>query len=523
MQDDIERWRSLGSQSLYTHPSHRVFLVPKKRKIRLPAAGSGVSFPYECRYAFADIASARSGAPVGGGRGITRRDGITAVLERSAYRAGLVVSKRKEPRILAKQAEEEAVQERRRIQKERCELEDVREGGDMYDKLAGLDPSRGNVNDPAYKSLSRKPPRSPYEPTPPPPQTIRPSTPTSAAKNSASNAPVRTIVPNMYFSLRKTEHHELSRQLAESLVGCTPASNPSGSPSNPKLRSHLAELTRRVHEDLESVPQTELLARLEIYSRAFDALIDNHFRMTAPLLGEIKRAYDEVVRTCCRDQSERVAYLAAKCQRLMAQNENRVLLKFERRRARELEVAVDLLRVENDKLKLELKRKLALYAGYLPPSLLHEKRKEDPMLVEIDNQIRLYNVGEDPITQYERRIEMLEEELIGEKRELENVRRRLEEEYCPKSMLDDQGRTLVVSENNVGALSSHNHELELEIAMKQTELANVEGELKKKDEQYQFLLSEYNKLSEAVALSFDKKVLTNPQQEDGGSNLQSQI
>ncbi|KAI8805651.1 hypothetical protein BJ742DRAFT_855780 [Cladochytrium replicatum] len=456
----------------------------------MPAAGSGASFPYECRYAFADVGSARSGAPVGGGRGITRRDGITAVLERSAYRAGLVISKRKDPEILAKQADEEAVQERRRIQKERGELEDVEERGDMYGKLAGLDPSRGNVNDPASKFPTLKF-RSPSEPTPPPPQPMQPLKPTYAPKDSTSNVPVRTIVPNMYFSLRKTEHHELSRQLAQSLVRSTPASNPSGSPSNPKLRSQLAEFTRHLHEDLESVPQTELLARLEIYSRAFDVLIDHHFRMTAPLLGEIKWAYDEVVRTCCRDQSERVAYLAAKCQRLIAQNENRVLLKFERRRARELEVAVDLLRVENEKLKLELKRKLALYAGYLPPSLLHEKRKEDPMLVEIDHQIRLYNVGEDPITQYERRIEILEGELVGEKRELENLRRQLEEEYCPKSMLDDQGRTLAASENKVEALSSHNRELELEIAMKRTELANVEGELRKKDEQYQFLLSEY--------------------------------
>ena len=55
-------------------------------------------------------------------------------------------------------------------------------------------------------------------------------------------------------------------------------------------------------------------------------------------------------------------------------------------------------------LKTEVKRKLAIYASYLPQSIFAEKKKEDPLLEGVESANYSPRSGNDPITQYEKQV-----------------------------------------------------------------------------------------------------------------------
>jgi hypothetical protein len=58
-------------------------------------------------------------------------------------------------------------------------------------------------------------------------------------------------------------------------------------------------------------------------------------------------------------------------------NGNRLLLKFERGKVMQLNAQIHNLQIENQKIKQDLNRKLAIYAGYLPNSLLNDSLRSD--------------------------------------------------------------------------------------------------------------------------------------------------
>ena len=87
-------------------------------------------------------------------------------------------------------------------------------------------------------------------------------------------------------------------------------------------------------------------SRLAAHAQVFDRLI-SEFKQYGPILAQIKRAYDYTLSQRFTNEEE-VRFLRAKVQKLMAQNENRMLLKVERDKALRLESEVKKLLAEND-------------------------------------------------------------------------------------------------------------------------------------------------------------------------------
>ncbi|KAJ1566416.1 hypothetical protein HK096_001503, partial [Nowakowskiella sp. JEL0078] len=91
-----------------------------------------------------------------------------------------------------------------------------------------------------------------------------------------------------------------------------------------------------------SVPGIPNMKRLAVYSNCFSKIIEN-FRIYGPLLSEIKSEYDAVISNFHSDQHE-LEFLRMKVQKLLSQNENRLLLKYERSKGQELENIVEKLK-----------------------------------------------------------------------------------------------------------------------------------------------------------------------------------
>ncbi|RKO85153.1 hypothetical protein BDK51DRAFT_32540, partial [Blyttiomyces helicus] len=221
------------------------------------------------------------------------------------------------------------------------------------------------------------------------------------------------------------------------------------------------------------------------------------FKVYGPILADIKVQRNDM----------ELEFLRTKVQKLLSQNENRLLLKYERKRSKELERQLDILRVENETLKKDLRRKLAIYAQYLPPSALVEKKKEDPLIASLVDEIRSYSIGEDPISLYERKIDSLQKEVEARDEDMEQMKRKQEEEYVPRIAQERLEETLKDAEAKLRKMKEKNESLEKEKEAGELEYRKIEETLREKEEQYKFLILEYNELSEAVAVSFDNKVL----------------
>eukprot|EP00833_Pecoramyces_ruminatium_P004255 jgi/Orpsp1_1/1178287/evm.model.c7180000064718.1 len=81
------------------------------------------------------------------------------------------------------------------------------------------------------------------------------------------------------------------------------------------------------------------LRRLEIYSHCMD-MICEEFPIYGSILSEIKNEYDKIINNIKVDQNE-IHFLRLKIQKLLAQNENRLLLKYETQKNKELESQLD--------------------------------------------------------------------------------------------------------------------------------------------------------------------------------------
>ncbi|KAI9360438.1 hypothetical protein DFJ73DRAFT_81754 [Zopfochytrium polystomum] len=264
-------------------------------------------------------------------------------------------------------------------------------------------------------------------------------------------------------------------------------------------QERLLQLQTFIKEELlraECPPTGPDFRRLEVYRMAFDKLI-SEFKVFGPVFAEIKHEYDCIINTYFTNQEE-LSFLRAKVRKLLAQNENRLLLKYERKRTLELERQLESLVLENEELKAELKRKLVLYASYLPPSVLYDKKKEDPLLADISSSIRTYPAGEDPITVYEHQIKALSTETAMQSDEISRLRKSQQEEFVPKPEKDRVEAELIESEAKYEKLRVLSEEQELELKSKQALVTKLEAALREREEQYHFLIAEYTGLQENV-------------------------
>ncbi|KAJ3226168.1 Translin-associated factor X-interacting protein 1 [Chytriomyces hyalinus] len=267
--------------------------------------------------------------------------------------------------------------------------------------------------------------------------------------------------------------------------------------------SKLSELSTFLKTELEALGCTHPgpdMKRLQVYRYVFDRIISD-FRHYGPLLAEIKSEYDSFIESHDMDQTE-LNFLRAKVRKLLAQNENRLLLKFERKKSLNMETQIARLKHENEFLNAELRRKLALYAGYLPQAIWNEKKRDDAILSEIEGSVRRgegAGGAEDPITLYERQIKRLTQEDSAKATEIAELRRAQEHDFVPKELHN----TLELNHKDVTSrfldLSEEHGKLEEELQTKVATVAKLEAALKEKEEQYHFLIAEYTGLTESMA------------------------
>ncbi|KAJ3049498.1 hypothetical protein HDU99_008888 [Rhizoclosmatium hyalinum] len=164
-----------------------------------------------------------------------------------------------------------------------------------------------------------------------------------------------------------------------------------------------------------------------------------------------------------------------------------------------METLIAHLKQENEFLNSELRRKLTLYAGYLPPGILSEKKREDSVLHEVEPNITRYTAGEDPITNYEKQIKNLTEEGNAKSSEIARLKKAQEEDFVAKPLYDLlDGEHDEMTESYTKLKETHAI-LEEDLKNKVATVAKLEAALREKEEQYHFLIAEYTGLTESIA------------------------
>lgn len=92
-------------------------------------------------------------------------------------------------------------------------------------------------------------------------------------------------------------------------------------------------------------PKGPDLKRIQIYSTFFERLIQD-FTTHGELLAEIKKEYDMTL-SSFQTREEELTFLRTKVQKLLSQNENRMMLKFEKKKCKELENKIAVVEKDN--------------------------------------------------------------------------------------------------------------------------------------------------------------------------------
>lgn len=305
----------------------------------------------------------------------------------------------------------------------------------------------------------------------------------------------RSFVPAYQFSVTKAGQYDMLKSVDQCLVE-SEWTHKTMNHSQAERVQAIYNLLQQELRNNDCPPEGPDLKRLKVYQMIFDKVIAE-FKSFGPVLAEIKKEYDSIVNNNFLDQNE-LGFLRAKVRKLLAQNENRLLLKYERKRSLELETKLHDLHDENEKLKEELKRKLALYASYLPASAMYERRKDDPLLVEIMPSIKSYPVGEDPITTYENQIKFLSSETATQAEEIIKLKMAQEQEFVPKSAKEKIELELIDTESKFEKMKIYSEELERDLKEKINTVSKLESALREREEQYHFLIAEYTGLTESL-------------------------
>ncbi|TPX62152.1 hypothetical protein PhCBS80983_g00742 [Powellomyces hirtus] len=300
------------------------------------------------------------------------------------------------------------------------------------------------------------------------------------------------FVPNPILSMTKRDSWRTRQEIDTMLDRSTWMSSPKKFAKQDQLEKLYAFLEREL-EALQAPESGPDFRRLQVYSAVWDKVI-KEFKLYGPVLSEIKNEYDKTVANFHNDQRE-LNFLRTKVQSLLSQNENRLLIKYERRKTRALEAKYAALEAENEQLKADLRRKLAMYAAYLPPSVLEQKKKDDPVLEAIGSEIKTYKLGEDPISRYENQIDSLSKDVSRCETEISDLRKSHAVDYVLRSEKDAVETALVYAEANLEELRAQNSALQKQVAEQQTELDTVTAGVKERQQQYEFLYKEYKCVS----------------------------
>nr|KAJ3419869.1 hypothetical protein HK105_006409 [Polyrhizophydium stewartii] len=199
------------------------------------------------------------------------------------------------------------------------------------------------------------------------------------------------------------------------------------------------------------------LARLQQYQDFLRSELEaNNCPDQGPDMSRLRQEYDKTVLSFQSDQSE-LNFLRTKVQKLLSQNENRLLLKFERKKAKELEMQVEGLKV----------------------------------LAEVEYQIRNFGLGDDPISVAERQIEALKAEVNAKLDEIDDIKQTQEREFVPRITKEKIEESLHDIEEKLKRYIEKNNGLETQLMERQAGIRQLEATLREKEQQYQFLITEY--------------------------------
>ncbi|KAI8896845.1 hypothetical protein BC833DRAFT_650056 [Globomyces pollinis-pini] len=237
------------------------------------------------------------------------------------------------------------------------------------------------------------------------------------------------------------------------------------------------------------------LKRLCVYAACFEQIIQE-FTTYGPILAEIKNEYDRIISSYQTNEQEFV-FLRTKVQKLLAQNENRMLLKFEKQNSKELQKKIIQLTEENNKIKSEMVYKLSIYACYLPESFTRERQKTDSILNQPDNK-KMFEHGSDPLSIKDGIINE-RDMLIKEKlEEIEHLKKQQETEFVPRITKEKLEETLHILQEKYDRYSIENKKLEEDYLQLKDTAKSLETQLREKEQQYQFLVAEYSELNESI-------------------------
>ncbi|KAJ3381920.1 hypothetical protein HDU92_005035 [Lobulomyces angularis] len=257
------------------------------------------------------------------------------------------------------------------------------------------------------------------------------------------------------------------------------------------LASELESLTKYQKEKFGNNNQHGIEnQKLHIYSTVFDQIIQE-FSTYGPILSEIKKEYDKALKNNTDSETE-LNYLRKKVQNLIAENENRVVLKFERKKNELLSRQLEGLKKESIFLKADYKRKLGMFSSYLPASVLIDAVAKDPELSNLETT-------EDPISLLESKIKLLEIKLAEKNEAFDNLKRLQEEDSVPKALKDQLEFALQDATGKLAIMGQANDYLSKQLDEKSDKLRKLEVDFQEKEEQYAYLIAEYNQLSEKLA------------------------
>ncbi|KAJ3312910.1 Clathrin heavy chain linker domain-containing protein 1 [Boothiomyces sp. JEL0838] len=236
------------------------------------------------------------------------------------------------------------------------------------------------------------------------------------------------------------------------------------------------------------------IGRLRVYATCFEQIIQE-FTTFGPLLAEIKAEYDKIINNY-QEKEDEFTFLRTKVQKLISQNENRFLLRFEKQKCAELENRIQILETENEKLKKDMIYKLTVYASYLPESILAQQRKTDPAFQNIE--VQPFELGKDPLSLKDEAISE-RDKLIKEKMlEIQELRHIQETEFVPRITKEKIEENLRILEQKYKTFAEQNAQYEAELSEKKERVRTLENQLREKEQQYQFLVAEYSELSESL-------------------------
>ncbi|KAI8897432.1 hypothetical protein BC833DRAFT_649583 [Globomyces pollinis-pini] len=272
-------------------------------------------------------------------------------------------------------------------------------------------------------------------------------------------------------------------------------------------QDHLKKYYRYIAEELEANQCPERgpdLKRLSIYSNCFEQLIQE-FTSFAPILADIKKEYDRIISSYESNEQEFI-FLRTKVQKLLAQNENRMLLKFETQKSQDLNKQIDQLKAENEKLKSEMRYKLSTYASYIPEAILNQHKIHDDFLANIDTS-PFFSLEGDPLKAKDEIIDE-QDRLIKEKiKEIQSLMSNRDADFVPKVTKDKIEETIKHLNDKYQNYLEKNRIMESDFVLKKESIRQMESQLKLKEQQYQFLVIEYNQIAEN--LKPEKPVLLN--------------